>query len=116
MLTYQQLISEIQKRPLTEKLRLVEKIVHLAQQEAAYSPKQEQTDERGWFIGFFDRTAGSLSEFPMERPPQIGVCDFDDLAAEHFARERARLQAAGTPIGMSDLLIASIALANNVYS
>jgi tRNA(fMet)-specific endonuclease VapC len=39
---------------------------------------------------------------------------FDDIAAEHFARERARLQALGTPIGLSDLLIASIALANNL--
>jgi tRNA(fMet)-specific endonuclease VapC len=39
---------------------------------------------------------------------------FDDVAASYFEKERARLERLGTPIGMSDLLIASIALANNV--
>jgi tRNA(fMet)-specific endonuclease VapC len=37
---------------------------------------------------------------------------FDDVAAEHYARIRADLARAGTPIGPNDLLIAAIALAN----
>lgn len=37
---------------------------------------------------------------------------FDDLAAEHFGREKARLIRLGTIIGPNDLLIGAIALAN----
>lgn len=40
--------------------------------------------------------------------------DFDDSAAEHYGRLRAQLERAGTPIGPNDLLIASIALANDL--
>jgi|SRR4051812_14624023 tRNA(fMet)-specific endonuclease VapC len=39
---------------------------------------------------------------------------FDDQAAEHYAHIRSHLQALGTPIGPNDLLIAAIALANDV--
>ena len=39
---------------------------------------------------------------------------FDDPAAEVYGRVRADLAARGTPIGPNDLLIAAIALANNV--
>lgn len=39
---------------------------------------------------------------------------FDDAAAEHYGRLRALLQQRGNVIGPNDLLIASIALANNV--
>ena len=39
---------------------------------------------------------------------------FDDIAAEHYGRLRSVLQKQGTLIGPNDLLIASIALANNV--
>ncbi len=39
---------------------------------------------------------------------------FDDAAAEHYARIRADLTASGTLIGPNDLLIAAIALANNL--
>jgi tRNA(fMet)-specific endonuclease VapC len=39
---------------------------------------------------------------------------FDDSAAEHYGRLRALLQKQGNLIGPNDLLIASIALANNV--
>lgn len=39
---------------------------------------------------------------------------FDDKAARFYARIRAQLKKAGTPIGPNDLLIASIALANNL--
>jgi tRNA(fMet)-specific endonuclease VapC len=39
---------------------------------------------------------------------------FDDTAAESAARVRAHLEAAGTPIGPNDLLIASIALARGL--
>lgn len=38
---------------------------------------------------------------------------FDDMAAEVYSRIRAQLEKSGTPIGPNDLLIASIALANN---
>jgi tRNA(fMet)-specific endonuclease VapC len=39
---------------------------------------------------------------------------FDDLAAEEYGRIRAHLAGMGTPIGPNDLLIASIALANDL--
>ncbi len=39
---------------------------------------------------------------------------FDDKAAEIYGRERARLNSLGTPTGHNDLMIASIALANNL--
>ncbi|NWJ45502.1 MAG: type II toxin-antitoxin system VapC family toxin [Chloroflexi bacterium] len=39
---------------------------------------------------------------------------FDDVAAEIYGQERARLTLLGTPIGANDLLIASIALANGL--
>lgn len=39
---------------------------------------------------------------------------FDGRAADVYGRERARLEAAGTPIGPYDLLIAAIALANDL--
>lgn len=37
---------------------------------------------------------------------------FDDMAAERYGELRAHLDAAGTPIGPNDLMIASIALAH----
>jgi len=39
---------------------------------------------------------------------------FDDQCAEEYARLRADLECRGTPIGPNDLLIAAIALANDV--
>jgi len=39
---------------------------------------------------------------------------FDDKASEKYGEIRSDLEKAGTPIGPNDLLIASIALANNV--
>lgn len=39
---------------------------------------------------------------------------FDDCCALIYGKLRARLASAGTPIGSNDLLIASIALANNL--
>jgi len=39
---------------------------------------------------------------------------FDDGAALHYARIRAALELAGTPIGSNDFMIAAIALANNL--
>lgn len=38
---------------------------------------------------------------------------FDDVAARHYGRVRAALRREGQPIGPNDLLIASIALAND---
>ncbi len=53
---------------------------------------------------------------------QFGSLPFDDAAAEHYGRVRADLDgrvradlaAQGTPIGPNDLMIAAIALANNL--
>lgn len=39
---------------------------------------------------------------------------FDDEAAEAYSRIRAHLEKRGTPIGPNDLMIAAIAVANNV--
>jgi tRNA(fMet)-specific endonuclease VapC len=39
---------------------------------------------------------------------------FDDSAAEAYGRIRAQLRTLGTPIGPNDLMIAAIAVANNV--
>lgn len=39
---------------------------------------------------------------------------FDDAAADYYARIRAALEQAGTPVGSNDLLIAAIALANDL--
>lgn len=39
---------------------------------------------------------------------------FDDAAAERYAGLRAGLEKVGTPIGPNDMLIAAIALANDV--
>jgi tRNA(fMet)-specific endonuclease VapC len=40
--------------------------------------------------------------------------DFDSPAAEEYARIRADLETKGTPIGPNDLMIAAIALANQL--
>ena len=45
---------------------------------------------------------------------QLVSLPFDDAAAEVYGELRARLQAAGTPIGPTDYLIAAIAVANDV--
>jgi len=39
---------------------------------------------------------------------------FDDKAAEAYGRIRSELEQAGTPIGPNDLLIAAIAVANDI--
>lgn len=44
----------------------------------------------------------------------LGSLPFDDTAAEQYGRLRAFLAQQGKPIGPNDLLIASIALANQV--
>ncbi len=45
---------------------------------------------------------------------QFPSLPFDDQAAEFYSRIRAELAKRGTPIGPNDLLIAAIALANNL--
>lgn len=44
----------------------------------------------------------------------LATLPFDDQAALSYGRIRVQLEGAGTPIGPNDLLIAAIALANNV--
>ncbi|MBI3329427.1 MAG: type II toxin-antitoxin system VapC family toxin [Nitrospinae bacterium] len=45
---------------------------------------------------------------------QFESLPFDDAAADHYGRVRADMAAQGTPIGPNDLMIAAIALANNL--
>jgi tRNA(fMet)-specific endonuclease VapC len=45
---------------------------------------------------------------------QFESLPFDDAAAEDYGQIRADLAAQGTPIGPNDLMIAAIALANNL--
>jgi len=45
---------------------------------------------------------------------QFDSLPFDDASADHFGSIRAHLRKLGTPIGPNDLLIASIALANQL--
>lgn len=45
---------------------------------------------------------------------QFASLPFDDLAADHYARVRADLEAKGTPIGPNDTMIAAIALAHHL--
>jgi tRNA(fMet)-specific endonuclease VapC len=45
---------------------------------------------------------------------QFESLPFDDAAAERYGRVRADLAAQGTPIGPNDLMIAAIALVNNL--
>ncbi len=45
---------------------------------------------------------------------QLYSLPFDDAAADIYGRIRSDLERAGTPIGANDLLIASIALANQL--
>lgn len=57
--------------------------------------------------------AQSLAKQQTFLQPYISLT-FDDKAAEVFGRERARLEGLGTTIGTYDLMIAAIALANNL--
>ena len=45
---------------------------------------------------------------------QFSSLPFDDRAAEFYGTNRAILERAGTPIGEADLLISSIAIANDL--
>jgi hypothetical protein len=35
------------------------------------APVDEEVDELGWPIGFFDRTYGALADDPIERPEEL---------------------------------------------
>jgi hypothetical protein len=76
-LTRIQILAQIRRLPRNEQLRLLEDFAALLRLELL-QPEQE-TDERGWPIGYFERTAGSLSEFPMERPAQMEFQERDNL-------------------------------------
>jgi tRNA(fMet)-specific endonuclease VapC len=56
--------------------------------------------------------AENLDGFRRLLAPFVSL-EFDDRAADLYGMVRAMLQAAGTPSGGNDLLIASIALAND---
>ncbi len=58
------------------------------------------------------RVAENLAGFGRLLEPFVSL-PFDDRAASHYGILRATLEQAGTPIGANDLLIASIALAQD---
>jgi hypothetical protein len=41
--------------------------------------EEEEVDELGWPIGFFDRTYGALADDPIERPPQPPLEKRDEI-------------------------------------
>jgi tRNA(fMet)-specific endonuclease VapC len=55
----------------------------------------------------------ALSVFSYFAAPFTSI-PFDDLAAEAYGRIRADLASRGTPIGPNDLMIAAIAVANDL--
>jgi tRNA(fMet)-specific endonuclease VapC len=57
--------------------------------------------------------AGNLALLARLRQQFVSL-PFDDRAAEEYGKVRAHLAALGTPIGPNDMLIASIALANQL--
>jgi tRNA(fMet)-specific endonuclease VapC len=58
------------------------------------------------------RVAENITGFVRLLTPFVSL-PFDDLAAGHYGLMRATLERAGTPVGANDLLIASIAMAND---
>jgi hypothetical protein len=36
-----------------------------------FQVRDEEVDERGWPIGYFERTYGALADDPIERPEQL---------------------------------------------
>ncbi|MDZ4768182.1 MAG: type II toxin-antitoxin system VapC family toxin [Chloroflexota bacterium] len=67
---------------------------------------------------YFGAMKSDTPDVTMARQPAFAErfvsLPFDDAAAEHYARVRAELTRAGTPIGPNDLMIASVALANEL--
>jgi tRNA(fMet)-specific endonuclease VapC len=57
--------------------------------------------------------AGTLAKQRLFLAPYVSV-PFDDAAALNYGKLRADLEAIGTPIGGNDMLIAAIALSNNL--
>jgi hypothetical protein len=42
-------------------------------------PAEEDVDELGWPVGFFDRTYGALADDPIERPPHLPLEERDEI-------------------------------------
>jgi len=58
------------------------------------------------------RTGSSKTPAAIRRfVAYVGIVNFDDAAAEEYARLRCSLEAKGTPISAADLMIASCAIA-----
>jgi tRNA(fMet)-specific endonuclease VapC len=60
-----------------------------------------------------DRVEGNLARLRSFFDP-LRSLPFDDAAAEQYGLVRAQLRRGGTPIGLNDILIASISLANDL--
>lgn len=71
--------------------------------ELCYGAERSGTIQRGANFKLVDDLRARFVSLP-----------FDDSAAEHYGRIRAHLASLGTPIGHNDLMIAAIALANNL--
>jgi hypothetical protein len=88
MLTFDELLTEIKRRPPAEQLALLEELAHTLRAELALKIGQEtgskeissdqalaatkSPEELGWPPGYFESTYGSLRDVAMERPPQGG--------------------------------------------
>ncbi len=84
MLTFEELLTEIKRRPATEQLALLEELVHTLRAELVLKTGQETgsknqvsglsktPEELGWPPGYFENVYGSLRDVEFKRPPQDG--------------------------------------------
>lgn len=70
MLTYQELLSEIKRRPPGERLALLEELAHSLREDLAPEADSQKPEDLGWPPGYFEQTFGILRDDPIERGPQ----------------------------------------------
>lgn len=74
VLTLEELLTEIKRRPTRERLTLLEELVHSLREDLGdqptISPIQSTPEDLGWPPGYFEQTYGSLRDEPLERGPQ----------------------------------------------
>ena len=65
-ITFEEIAHLADRLTSRDKLRLIKRLSNELEQEYV----AETPEARGWPPGFFERTAGSLADDPIERPPQ----------------------------------------------
>lgn len=79
MLSYNDLLNELKRRPPSEQLTLLEELVRFLREEltATSKPSKVSSDSeapdlqaKGWPVGYFEETFGSLRDVNLERQPQ----------------------------------------------